>query len=324
MNNLFTGKRIAVTGGTGSIGRALVEKILSAEHGQPKSVTVFSRDEAKQWQMRREIQADELRFVIGDIRDYQSVSEALSGIDMVFHMSAMKQVPACEKSPAEAVATNVIGAENIVRAIRTYRLPVECVVGCSTDKACNPVSVMGMTKAIQERIFVEANNGSSTRFMCCRFGNVPGSRGSVIPLWKEQIAKGMAITITDPQMTRFLLPARRAAEIMIKAAAVGEAGEIFVPEMASCTLATLAKAMFDCLGGGIILPISPRTGERQHEVIISREESLRATKVRGEDFYLIEPYAYDSEQWEYRSDDPASLMFDPKELAIFLLREGVL
>ena len=204
-------KRILVTGGTGSLGRALIKRLLGGEMGMPARIVVFSRDEAKQYEMRVEWKQRQhatediaydnfeglLEFRIGDIRDYSSVLEVVRGIDVVFNAAALKQVPSCEYFPYEAVLTNVVGAHNLTRAIKENQTPVELVVGISPDKACKPINVMGMTKAIQERIFIEANLGApDTSFIWVRYGNVMASRGSVVPLFKEQICHGGPVTIT--------------------------------------------------------------------------------------------------------------------------------
>jgi FlaA1/EpsC-like NDP-sugar epimerase len=217
---LFDGKRVLITGGTGSMGKVLVRRLLGGSMGDPEAVIVFSRDEAKQYFMRVEYEnrvaaTDEvvyrnfqkkLQFWIGDVRDFNSVASALRGVDVVVNASAMKQVPTCEYFPYEAVRTNIEGAENIVCAIQKHNLQVETVVGVSTDKACKPVNAMGMTKALQERVFIQGNmRCSRTRFVCVRYGNVLASRGSVIPLFHEQIRNGGPVTITTPEMTRFLL-----------------------------------------------------------------------------------------------------------------------
>src|SRR6266851_1067330 len=238
---IFENKRILVTGGTGSLGQVLVRRLLSGKDGLPAKIIVFSRDEAKQHFMRLEYQqkaaaavetsgngfhkrkelrsrmaaTDEviynnfrqrLEFRIGDVRDYHAVGGALHDVDIVFNAAALKQVPTCEYFPFEAVRTNIEGPENIIRAIQSQRLPVETVIGISTDKACKPVNAMGMTKALQERIFIQANmRCDQTRFVCARYGNVLASRGSVIPLFHEQITSGGPVTITSPDMTRFLL-----------------------------------------------------------------------------------------------------------------------
>jgi FlaA1/EpsC-like NDP-sugar epimerase len=217
---LFENKVIVITGGTGSLGKVLTKRILQGAHGTPKKVIIFSRDEAKQHFMRLEYlqkktATDEvifknfqeiLEFRIGDVRDYSSVVGVLKHADIVINAAALKQVPSCEYFPYEAVRTNIEGPENIVRAIRDHSLKVETVVGVSTDKACKPVNVMGMTKSIQEKVFIAANvTCPETRFICVRYGNVLASRGSVIPLFHDQIKSGGPLTITTKDMTRFLL-----------------------------------------------------------------------------------------------------------------------
>jgi len=229
---VFEGLRVLVTGGTGSLGKTVVRRLLTAENGRPARVIVFSRDEAKQHDMRlsylhRETATDEiiyrhsqeiLTFRIGDVRDFAALARVLSDADVVVHAAALKQVPSCEYFPDEAVATNVQGALNLVRAIRELRLPVKIVAGISTDKACKPINVMGMTKAVMERILVEANvNSPGTRFVCVRYGNVIASRGSVVPLFVDQIAKGGPVTITLKEMTRFLLSLDRAVDTVFAA-----------------------------------------------------------------------------------------------------------
>src|SRR5438045_4206300 len=255
---LLKDKSVVVTGGAGSLGKGLVRRLLTGEMGLPRQITVFSRDEAKQHQMRLAFQrkrtaTDEviyhnfeqlLQFRIGDVRDLHSVSTVLRDADVVFNAAALKQVPSCEYFPYEAVQTNIVGAENIVRAIREHALPVETVVGVSTDKACKPVNVMGMTKAIQERIFVQANlDHADTRFICVRYGNVLASRGSVIPLFHEQIRQGGPLTITSPEMTRFLLSLEQAVDTIF--AALGDAGrgETYVPRVPSARITDISEAL---------------------------------------------------------------------------------
>ena len=291
---IFDGKRILITGGTGSLGRVLTRRILSGEVGDPAKLTIFSRDEAKQHYMRLEylhrlVATDEiiyrnfqnkLDFKIGDIREIASISAALRGVDIVINAAAMKQVPTCEYFPYEAVCTNVLGAENIVRAIEQFRLPIETVVGVSTDKACKPVNAMGMTKAIQERIFVQANiRCSETRFICTRYGNVLASRGSVIPLFLEQIRNGGPVTVTVPEMTRFLLSLENACTLIFDAIQGAAPGEIWVPRMPSSLVLNIAKALI----GERRIAISfmgIRPGEKVHEILISEEEVSRVF-VRG-------------------------------------------
>jgi FlaA1/EpsC-like NDP-sugar epimerase len=294
-------KRILVTGGTGSLGKVLVRRLLTREMGTPRKVVVFSRDEAKQHFMRLEylhkrVSTDEviyhnldqiLEFRIGDVRDYSSIAGALRDADIVFNAAALKQVPTCEYYPYQAVLTNVVGPENIVRAIEELQLPVETVVGVSTDKACKPVNVMGMTKAIQERIFIQANiRCPKTRFLCVRYGNVLASRGSVIPLFREQIRNGGPVTVTTTEMTRFLLSLDRAVDIIFEAVRKGKPGETFIPQVPSARVADIAKALIG--GRNIEIRISGiRPGEKTHEILVSEEERFRT--VHQGQCYVIYP-----------------------------------
>ena len=245
---MLGGKRVIVTGGTGSLGQVLVRRLLEGEVGVPEEVVVFSRSEALQHSMRlafqhRRVATDDivydeerhqrLHFRIGDIRDYAAVSALLRGADVVFHAAAMKQVPTCEYHPIEAFMTNAMGAQNIARAISEQQLTVETVVGISTDKACKPVNVMGMTKALQERILLEANLQSpSTRFIVARYGNVLASRGSVIPVFSEQIEHGGPVTVTTPEMTRFLLSLDEAVDTVFAALRGAQPGRDLRPARA--------------------------------------------------------------------------------------------
>ena len=298
---MLTGKKVLVTGGTGSLGKVLVRRLLSGEIGVPKQITVFSRDEAKQHSMRLaferlRIATDEviyhnfermLRFRIGDVRDPHSVTTALNDADVVFNAAALKQVPSCEYFPYEAVQTNITGAENIIRAIRESRIPVETVVGVSTDKACKPVNVMGMTKAIQERLFVRANlDADQTRFIGVRYGNVLASRGSVIPLFHEQIRHGRPITITTSDMTRFLLSLEQAVDTIFAALRDAARGEIYIPRVPSAKVTDVAAALIaDRKIETLITGIRP--GEKIHEILVSEEEAHRTVE-RG-DYYVIQP-----------------------------------
>jgi len=295
------GKRILVTGGTGSLGKTLVNRLLTGEMGQPARITVFSRDEAKQHYMRleymhREAATDDviyqnsrdlLNFRIGDVRDYPSLFAAVRDADVVFNAAALKQVPSCEYFPFEAVQTNIYGAVNIVRAIREGNLPVEKVIGISTDKACKPINVMGMTKALQERVLIEANRDSvKTRFNCVRYGNVIASRGSIIPLFVEQITNDQPITITLPEMTRFLLSLDRAVDTVFEAVKTAGRGETFVPKVSSAKISDVALALM----GDKKLPMiftGIRPGEKVHEIMVSEEECFRTVE-RGE-YYVILP-----------------------------------
>ena len=292
-------KRILITGGTGSLGKVLTRRILSGQLGTPQSVVVFSRDEAKQHEMRMEylnrrfVTEDvmyhnferTLQFKIGDVRDFHSVAQALTNVDIVFNAAALKQVPACEYFPYEAVRTNIEGAENIVRAIKELRLNIETVVAISTDKACKPTNVMGMTKAIQERIFLTANiDCPKTRFVAVRYGNVLASRGSVVPLFLDQIEAGGPITLTDKKMTRFLLTLDQAVDTVFEAMQFAEAGETYIPKIKAALIvdvvnALVGKKKIEVKETGV------RPGEKLHEVLVSQEESLR-TISRG-DYFAI-------------------------------------
>ncbi len=290
-----------MTGGTGSLGQTLVGRILTGEMGRPAQITVFSRDEAKQHYMRLEFlhrktatdeviyqnSQDVLNFRIGDVRDYPALLAAMRETDVVFHAAALKQVPSCEYFPFEAVQTNIYGAQNVVRAIRENNLPVEKVVGISTDKACKPINVMGMTKALQERVLIEANRDCpNTRFMCVRYGNVIASRGSIVPLFVEQVRKNQPITITLEEMTRFLLSLNKAVDTVFAAISDGRRGETFVPKVAAAKITDLAKALM----GDKDLPIvftGIRPGEKVHEIMVSEEECFRTVE-RG-DYYAILP-----------------------------------
>lgn len=298
---LLDGKRILITGGTGSLGRRVVDRLLAGTEGRPRSITVFSRDEAKQHYMRvayhsRHALTDDiiyqnsrdlLKFVIGDVRDYWSMLQAVRNADVIIHGAALKQVPSCEYFPDQAFATNVQGAENLVRAIRESGTQVETVIGISTDKACKPINVMGMTKALMERILIEANiRCAPTRFAAVRYGNVIASRGSVVPLFQEQISNGGPVTITLKEMTRFLLSLDRAVDTVLAAIEGAKPGEIYVPLVAAARVVDLAEAMID--GRPIEIEYTGiRPGEKIHEIMLSEEEAYRS--VRRGDYYAIQP-----------------------------------
>ena len=298
---MFDGKRIVVTGGTGSLGTVLVRRLLSGLHGRPESVTVFSRDEAKQHAMRldyerRPTATDEvaygdwrraLRFHIGDIGDENSVRSVLQHADVVFNAAALKQVPSCEYFPSQAVRTNVLGAEHIARVIHQHQLDVEAVVGISTDKACKPVNVMGMTKALQERVFIQANlDSANTRFVVCRYGNVLASRGSVIPLFLDQVRSGGPVTLTTRDMTRFMLTLEQAVDTVIATVREAQAGEIYIPRVPAARMVDIAATI---IGDQPIETVFTgiRPGEKVHEQLVSEEEAYR-TVVRG-NHYVIQP-----------------------------------
>jgi len=311
---MLADKRVVVTGGTGSLGKVLVRRLLSGEIGLPKQITVFSRDEAKQHSMRLAFQrlrssTDEviyhnferlLQFQIGDVRDLHSIASVLRSADVVFNAAALKQVPSCEYFPYEAVQTNITGAENIIRAIREGGLPVETVVGVSTDKACKPVNVMGMTKAVQERLFVRANlDGDSTRFICVRYGNVLASRGSVIPLFHEQIKQGGPVTITTSDMTRFLLSLEQAVDTVFAALKEAKPGETYIPRVPSARVTDVAAVLVgDQPINTIVTGIRP--GEKVHEILVSEEEAYRTVE-RGS-YYVIQPMLPELREEEETAD----------------------
>ena len=299
-STIFQGKTILITGGTGSLGQQLISRILTGKNGRPKKLMVFSRDEAKQYQMllhwkqtfvaTEEIiyrdPSDVLEFQIGDIRNLQSILGALRNADIVINAAALKQVPSCEYFPFEAVQTNIQGANNIVTAILSNNLNVETVVCVSTDKACKPINVMGMTKSIQERVFIEGNlRCPQTRFIGTRYGNVLSSRGSVIPLFIEQIKRGGPLTLTLPEMTRYMMSLDKAVDIIFAAIENAKRGEMFIPKIPSARIMDIAEVM---IGNREIeiKNIGIRPGEKVHEVLISEEECYR-TVDRG-DYFAIQ------------------------------------
>lgn len=329
----LSNKRILVTGGTGSLGKTLVKRLLSGKSGPPERITVFSRDEAKQHFMRLEFldravatddviyhkAKDILDFRIGDVRDYTAVTAALRDVDIVFHAAALKQVPSCEYFPFEAVMTNIVGAHNVARSIKENRFDVSKVVGISTDKACKPINVMGMTKALQERVFVEANREyPQTTFLCVRYGNVIASRGSIVPLFAEQVRKKQPLTVTLPEMTRFLLSLERAVDTVLAVVKDGLPGETFVPVVPSAKIVDVAKAMMKDEDLPIVFT-GIRPGEKIHEIMVSEEECFRTRRVG--DYYAIQPML--PELRATLSDDGISAEYSSKDdnLSVSELRE---
>jgi len=298
---MLTNKTVLITGGTGSLGKVLTRRLLSGELGTPKKVIIFSRDEAKQHYMRvgymnNKFATDEviyrnferlLEFRIGDVRDYHSIAATLRDVDVVFNAAALKQVPTCEYFPYQAVMTNIGGPENIVRAIQENDLPINTVVGISTDKACKPVNAMGMTKAIQERVFLQANmRCPNTRFICVRYGNVLASRGSVVPFFHDQIRAGGPVTITTTDMTRFLLSLNQAVDTIFAALRDGKRGETFIPRVPSARVIDIAAVLIG--NRPIETKITGiRPGEKIHEILVSEEECHRTIE-RG-NYYAIMP-----------------------------------
>lgn len=286
--NFLKRKTILVTGGTGSFGEYLVRELVKFE---PKKIIIFSRDEWKQFKLKRELSDHEkyLKFIIGDIRNYDSILRATRGIDIIYHAAAMKHVPISEENPMETVLTNIVGAYNLKEAAIINNVPK--VIAISTDKAVRSVNVMGMTKAIQERILLSDNQTSNTKFVVVRFGNVLGSRGSVIPLFYDQLKKKKPITLTDKRMTRFLITLDDAIELIFTATLEGKGREIFVKKMPVCKIVDLAKAMIEELANNLNYPIEligPRIGEQLYESLVSEDEMQRSKETAQ--YFVIYPY----------------------------------
>lgn len=274
------GKTLMITGGTGSFGSTVLNRFLSSEIGE---IRIFSRDEKKQDDLRHELQAkypdhaDKVSFYIGDVRDIQSVRYAMHGVDFIFHAAALKQVPSCEFFPIEAVKTNVLGTENVLTA--AIEEGVKTVVCLSTDKAAYPVNAMGTSKAMMEKVIVAKSRTTKTTKICCtRYGNVMCSRGSVIPLWIDQIYGGNSITITDGKMTRFIMSLEEAVDLVLFAFEHGEPGDILVQKAPACTIQTQAEAVCELFGGNkdAIKVIGIRHGEKMYETLLTNEECAHA------------------------------------------------
>jgi UDP-N-acetylglucosamine 4,6-dehydratase len=281
---MFDGKTLLVTGGTGSFGNDFVKLVL-AEHA-PRRVIVFSRDEKKQHDMRLAFADDRLRFVIGDIRDRSSIGDAMRGVNFVFHAAALKQVPSCEFFPIEAVRTNVLGTHNVLEAAEEAR--VEKLVVLSTDKAVQPINAMGQTKALMEKLAFARALSDQSRVTYCgvRYGNVMYSRGSVIPLFIQQIKAGKPITITEPRMTRLLLPLAEAVKLVTFAMENGRQGDLFVRKATSATVQVLAEALLSLFGADNPIDIvGVRAGEKLHEMLVTPEELRRAEEF--DDYYRV-------------------------------------
>lgn len=285
----FTNKTLLITGGTGSFGNAVLNRFLSTDIGE---IRIFSRDEKKQDDMRHEFQtkmpevADKIKFYIGDVRDLQSVRGAMRGVDYIFHAAALKQVPSCEFFPMEAVRTNVIGTDNVLTA--AIEEGVECVICLSTDKAAYPINSMGMTKAIEEKVAIAKSRMSGkTRICCTRYGNVMCSRGSVIPLWIDQIRAGNPITVTEPSMTRFIMSLEEAVDLVIFAFENGQNGDLLIKKAPACTIQTQAEAVCQLFGGKKedIKVIGIRHGEKMYETLLTNEECAKAVDMG--DFYRV-------------------------------------
>ena len=287
--SLFTNKTLLITGGTGSFGNAVLNRFLATDIGE---IRIFSRDEKKQDDMRHEFQvkmpevAEKIKFYIGDVRDIQSVRNAMHGVDYIFHAAALKQVPSCEFFPIEAVKTNVLGTENVLTA--AIEAGVKNVVCLSTDKAAYPVNAMGTSKAMMEKVVVaKARTTKDTKICCTRYGNVMCSRGSVIPLWIDQIRSGNPITITDGNMTRFIMSLDEAVDLVLFAFEHGESGDILVQKAPACTIQTQAEAVCELFGGDKekIKVIGIRHGEKMYETLLTNEECANAIDLGN--FYRV-------------------------------------
>ena len=285
----FKLKTLMITGGTGSFGNAVLNRFLETDIGE---IRIFSRDEKKQDDMRHEYQAKmpevahKIKFYIGDVRDLQSVRSAMHGVDYIFHAAALKQVPSCEFFPMEAVRTNVIGTDNVLTA--AIEEGVECVICLSTDKAAYPINSMGMTKAIEEKVAIAKSRMSGNTKICCtRYGNVMCSRGSVIPLWIDQIKAGNPITVTEPSMTRFIMSLEEAVDLVLFAFEHGENGDLLIKKAPACTIQTQAEAVCELFGGRKedIKVIGIRHGEKMYETLLTNEECAKAVDMG--DFYRV-------------------------------------
>lgn len=288
---MFKDKTLLITGGTGSFGHAVLNRFLDTQIGE---IRVFSRDEKKQDDMRHEYQArmpqvaEKIKFYIGDVRDLQSVKNAMHGVDYIFHAAALKQVPSCEFFPIEAVKTNVLGTENVLTA--AIEEGVRSVICLSTDKAAYPVNAMGTSKAMMEKVIVAKSrtvDPEKTKICCTRYGNVMCSRGSVIPLWIEQIRQGNPITITEPSMTRFIMSLEEAVDLVLFAFEHGKSGDILVQKAPACTIETQAEAVCELFGGNkeMMKRIGIRHGEKMYETLLTNEECARAVDLGN--FYRV-------------------------------------
>ena len=283
---MFDGKKILITGGTGSLGNALTKKLLKTN---VETIRIFSRDEWKQVEMKSEFNDNRLRYLIGDIRDKERLSRALKNVDIVIHAAALKQMPVAEYNPFEAVKTNIIGTQNIIEACLDNN--VETVLGIGTDKAVAPVNTYGATKFLMERLFVSANfykGDQKIKFLCVRYGNVLGSRGSVVPIFLNQIKTGKKITVTDPNMTRFNITMNEALELILRVLKNGKGGEVFVPKIKAYKVGDMKDAIMELTNSNNETEIiSIRPGEKMHESLISNDE-LRNVFESSNDYVIID------------------------------------
>lgn len=323
----WTNKVVLVTGGTGTFGKAFVGHLL--KHHNPHAIRIYSRDEFKQFHMQQEFDDERLRFFIGDVRDGERLSKACRGVDVIVHAAAMKQVPACEYNPFEAVKTNILGATNVIDAALTNE--VSRVVALSTDKAVNPVNLYGATKLCSDKLFIHSNVYSgdrSTRFACVRYGNVLGSRGSVIPLFLKQRESGV-VTLTDERMTRFWITTEEAVGLVESALYLMQGGEIFVPHIPSMRISDLADTIApDCEKKVIGI----RSGEKLHEVLINEDEGRYTIRYQG--IYIVQPDISAWKKGKYAAGEPVEAHFayasntndwwlTPEELKAMLIQQGI-
>ncbi|MBT7900585.1 MAG: polysaccharide biosynthesis protein [Candidatus Marinimicrobia bacterium] len=333
MNHLFKNKILLITGGTGSFGKVALRRFLDTEI---KEIRVFSRDEKKQDDLRKQFSNPKVKFVIGDVRDYHSVENAVYGVDYCFHAAALKQVPSCEFFPMEAVKTNIIGTDNVLRAADKYNL--KNVVVLSTDKAVYPINAMGMSKSLMEKIMISRsrdNNGSNQVFCGTRYGNVMASRGSIIPLFINQIKTGKPLTITNPEMTRFMMTLNDALDLVLYAFINGKPGDIYVQKSPAATIETLAKAMLELYNANNeIIIIGTRHGEKLFETLVSLEDMAKAEDLDqyyripadnrdlNYDQYFIDGNKSQSEFNEYHSHNTERL--DVENMKSLLLKLDVI
>ena len=332
LNQSFDNKTILITGGTGSFGKIALKRFLKEGVGE---VRIFSRDEKKQDDLRKEIKNSKVKFVIGDIRDYNAVEDAVIGIDYCFHAAALKQVPSCEFFPMEAVKTNIIGTDNLLRAAQKQN--IENVVVLSTDKAAYPINAMGMSKAMMEKVMISRSRHNSNNQVFCgtRYGNVMASRGSIIPLFINQIKSGASLTITDPLMTRFMMSLDDAVDLVLYAFKNGRSGDMFVQKSPAATIETLAQAMLEIYNAkNEIKIIGTRHGEKLYETLVCLEDMAKADDLGqyyripadnrdlNYDQYFIDGNKSQSEYDEYHSHNTKRLSV--KEMKSMLLNIDII
>jgi len=302
---MINNKVLLITGGTGSFGKAVLNRFFRSE--EFSEIRIFSRDEKKQDDLRKKLNHPKIKFIIGDVRDYNSIESAVQGVDYIFHAAALKQVPSCEFFPMEAVKTNIIGTDNVLRASQKYC--VKKVVVLSTDKAAYPINAMGMSKALMEKVMIarsRENNGNKQVFCGTRYGNVIASRGSVIPLFIDQIKKGLPLTVTDPEMTRFMMTLDDAVDLVLFSFEHGKPGDIFVQKAPAATIKILAEALLEIYNAdNEIKIIGVRHGEKLYETLVNREDMVKAEDLG--DYYRIPADNRNLNYDQYFTDGDSSL-----------------